>query len=71
MYTAEVRMENEGTCTLQAPTLEAMFSLIFQLNEDIFVKGVQVSAKNGKMPGVNGYFCGYTRDGLRAVYERN
>lgn len=70
MYTAEVRM-NEGNCTLQAPTIEAMFLLINQLNEDIFVKDVQVSAKNGKMPGEKGYFNGYTKDGLRAVYERN
>lgn len=71
MYTAEVRMDKEGTCTLQAPTLEAMFKLIFRLNENIFVNGVQVSAKDGKMPGVNGYFAGCTRDSLRAIYEKD
>lgn len=71
MYTAEVKMNNKGTCILQTPTIEAMFSLIHQLNENIFVKGVQVSAKNGKMPGEKGYFSGYTLDGLRAIYEKN
>jgi len=70
MYTAEVRTE-EGTCTLQTPTIEAMFLLVNQLNEDIFVKDTQISAKNGKMPGKKGYFSGYTLSGLRAVYERN
>lgn len=71
MYTAEVKMENEGTCTLQAPTLEAMYMMVSQLNENIFVKDIQIRAKNGKMPGKKGYFSGYTLDGLRAVYERN
>ena len=62
MYTAEVRMENEGTCTLQAPTIEAMYMMIFQLNENIFVKGVQVSTKDGN--------TGYTRSGLKVLYEK-
>lgn len=71
MYTAEVRIENEGTCTLQAPTLEALYMMIFQLNENIFVKGVQVSAKDGKMQGHEGTrFIGYTRSGLKALYEK-
>lgn len=71
MYTAEVRIENEGTCTLQAPTLEALYMMIFQLNEDIFVKGIQVSAKDGKMQGREGArFIGYTRSGLKALYEK-
>lgn len=71
MYTAEIRTESKGTCILQTPTIEAMFELISQLNEDIFVKNTQVSAKNGKMPGEKGYFSGYTLSGLRAVYEKN
>lgn len=72
MYTAEVRMEKEGTCTLQAPTVEAMYMLISQLNENIFVKGVQVSAKDGTMPGHEGaWFAGYTRSGLKALYEKD
>lgn len=70
MYTAEVRTE-EGTCTLQTPTIEAMYRLIFQLNENIFVNNVQVSAKDGKMPGHEGaWFAKYTRSGLKALYEK-
>ena len=71
MYTAEVRIDNEGTCILQAPTIEAMYMMVSQLNENIFVKGVQVSAKDGKISGKKGYFCGYTRNGLQAIYEKN
>lgn len=68
MYTAEVKMSN-GTCILQAPTVEAMHGLIFQLNENIYINGTQVSAKDGKMPGVRGWFAGYTVGGLKRLYE--
>ena len=69
MYTAIVEMK-EGTCVLQAPTIDAMYMLIFNLDENIFVNGTQVKAQGGKLPGCDGYFCGYTRGGLRALYER-
>lgn len=71
MYTAEIRMENEGTCILQAPTVDGMYMMICQLNENIFVKGIQVSAKDGKMLGTDGYFGGYSKSGLKALYEKN
>ena len=34
MYTAIVEMK-EGTCVLQAPTIDAMYMLIFNLDENI------------------------------------
>jgi hypothetical protein len=68
MYTAEIRSEH-GRATLTADTLEMMYRLIFDLNQDVFVNGVQVKARNGQMPGVNGYFAGYTRGGLAKLYE--
>lgn len=69
MYTATVETK-EGTCILQAPTVEAMHMLIFRLDENIFVNGTQVKAQGGQLPGCNGYFAGYTRDGLRKLYEK-
>ena len=68
MYTAEIRSEH-GTANITADTLEMMYRLIFDLNQDVFINGVQVSAHNGQMPGVNGYFAGYTREGLAKIYE--
>lgn len=68
MYTAEIRSEY-GTGTITASTLEMMYRLIFDLNQDIFVNGTQVAARDGKKPGCNGYFAGYTREGLAKLYE--
>ena len=68
MYTAEVKSEY-GTATITASTLEMMYRLIFDLNQDVFVNGKQVAARNGQMPGRTGYFAGYTREGLAKLYE--
>lgn len=68
MYTAEIRSEH-GTGTITASTLEMMYRLIFDLNQDVFVNGKQVAARNGQMPGMHGYFAGYTREGLAKLYE--
>lgn len=68
MFSAEVRT-NKGTCILQAPSVEAMYALIFRLNEDVFVGDVQVKAKDGKKDGVSGYWAGYVLSGLEKVYE--
>ena len=68
MYTAEVHTP-DGIVTIVAPTVDAMFSIIFHLNYDIFVNGIQVSAKDGKKPGCIGYYAGITRTYLAKIYE--
>ena len=68
MYTAEIHTE-DGIATISAPSIESMFMITFAMNFDIFVNGVQIKAKDGKMPGCKGYFAGVTRGRLAQIYE--
>ena len=69
MYTAELHTDNTIS-TLTCPTVEALYAILFNVNCDAFVQGVQVKARNGQHPDYPGaYFAGYTRDGLAALFN--
>lgn len=67
MFTATAKIAG-ATVTLTAETLEALYLTIFDLNADVFVGDTQVAARNGKLPGKEGYFAGYTRGGLAKLF---
>lgn len=68
MYEATVIINNEAA-TISAPTIETMYSIIFFLNANVYVKGTLVKAAFSTAPDGT-LFAGYTVGGLRALYER-
>ena len=70
MYDARVILSDGTICSLFAPSIYALSILISRLNENIYVCGKLVKARDGKHPDYpNSYFYGYTMDGLEALFE--
>lgn len=70
MYDARVILADGSICSLFAPSVRALNLLICRLNEDVYVCGTLVKARDGKHPDYpNSYFAGYTTDGLAALFE--
>ena len=71
MFDATINFHNGDIANVSMPTIDALYFLIFSLNENVTVCGKLVKARNGKHPDYpNSYFCCYTREGLAALYKK-
>lgn len=69
MYELTINFRNGETATITLPSIETVYMMAFRLNEDIYVNGTLIAARDGKHPKYpNSYFGGYTRGGIAALY---
>lgn len=69
MYQAIIHLHNGETVTIDFPSVESLYMVGFQLNEDIYVKDTLIFARDSKNPKYpNSYFAGYTIGGIKALF---
>lgn len=69
MYEMTINFYNGETATISLPSIETVHMMVFRLNENIYINGTMVKARDGKHPDYPGtYFGGYTIGGIAALY---